>query len=87
MARQKSEIEALLAEVSALKDRLAEIAGSGASEAGEAVRAAASEAGAAASDTTDHVLELLRDCVRDHPLTSIGGAFALGLTVARLLRH
>lgn len=87
MARQKSEIDALLAEVSALKDRLAEIASSGVSEAGEAMCSAASDAGSAAGEATDHIFEMLRDCVRDHPLTSVGSAFALGMTVARMLRR
>ena len=41
---------------------------------------------AQARDATDQWSGSMREMVREHPLASVGGAFALGMVFARLLR-
>ena len=87
MARNASDMDRLLEEISALKDTVAALARERAAAAGETVRNAANGAGAMAAEKTDEAVDALRDTIREHPITSVAGAFAFGLSVARLLRH
>lgn len=74
-------------EIAALKDTVATLARERAAQAGESMRRAANGAGAFAAETSDEAMDTLRDTIRDHPLASVASAFALGLSLAKLLRH
>lgn len=87
MGRDTSEMDRLLEEIAALKDNVAALARERASDAGERMRKAANGAGAFAAETSDEALDALRGTIREHPITSIASAFALGMSLARLMRH
>lgn len=83
----KPSIDSLLAEIATLKDHVAELAQNSASDAASSMASAANQAGAAVADKTDEMLSSMRENVRDQPIISLLGAFALGLTMAGLLRR
>jgi ElaB/YqjD/DUF883 family membrane-anchored ribosome-binding protein len=92
MSRQtKPTIDSLLAEIASLKDHVAELAQQSAMDAANGVAngvsSAANHASEAVADKADEVLTSIRDNVRDKPIVSLLGAFALGMSMAGLLRR
>jgi ElaB/YqjD/DUF883 family membrane-anchored ribosome-binding protein len=88
MARHsKPTIDSLLDEIATLKDHVAELAQSSAADAANSVGNAANHAGEAVAEKTDEVINSIRDNVREKPFVSLLGAFALGVSMAGLLRR
>jgi hypothetical protein len=83
----KPSIDSLLAELSTLKDRVAELARVGAADALASAANGVSHAGSAVTDTADEALTSVRDAILNRPIVSLVGAFALGLALAGLLKR
>ncbi len=86
MARNSADLDRLLNDIAELKEKVGSLIESGSDLAAEGRKATV--------NATSHVLEgatetvrTVRDTVREHPITSVAGAFAIGYTLAQMLRR
>ena len=86
MARSSADVERLFDEIAELKKKVSSLLEPESGPAADGGKAA-TNAAADVLDGAGDAVRAVRDTVREHPIVSVAGAFAIGYSLARLLRR